>query len=1445
MSVSEADDLLKVSAERERLAKAFSEQGNLKRASSLRAQGAAARAPVDAARGVVADLEREYSSDALVSYNSFLDRRSNEKTVEEFDPTVVVKNPDGTVTFNRYQPYNYSEGKNKVYRKPALIQSKTLDRLGNLVSAKGWTLGSVNKYGEQTPILSYEETPLVKRTARITKDDDSSRVREWTVVDKLSGVQSKDVVYRPDPRVPKYDERVLTPSGYVGGGAYSGSSGYDREEAVAQRERFVASGESKQASAAEVSAAQKALVSRGDSVLSDDVSGRPIGVVGSLAFAVREKSSEPRAPSVLEEGVVLSRSNQKRSVLVFEGSGPRDASEAFARLGYPERELVGDITFGRAPDFSVVNQGRKLLGLSVNEDDVPSRRSLIYSQTLTARTEAEARLAGLPSVGSFNLLSEEREGFPRKSFIELNAPVLARGLEVVQEKERDVNKAAIAFSEEPLLAPPVNGFGAESRLAVRAVRAFGKELERGAVEGRAFIGAGPLGSAQSIISGVAEEYGRRLYEKPVSAGVGEAVLLGAGFGLASKGVKVVKASRFAAEEAGLIGRFVRGGVRAAEGVELVAGVGLTGAFAAQTGSALLAAPSAVAQGGVLASSSLELAGFVAGAGLGSGRLLSGVDTKPTIKDSFALNRVNKRLSGQLLAPEIERIVVGERLSVEGLRQKSILEGELFSEREALSGLRVQKSFLNSELAIRERVLQDVSLQKGDVKPVVEVFSLPEGEFSGSFVRPKSSGDAILLRAIKEAGTRLRNVREVPGSTRSKLRSVYRANQSRIVLEREKIPEINKLIGESELRIGQIQDKFSSLDKEPIFDFRFKDRSLDLLQRSLSLRVKVRPVLARASLVESFEGAGVRKAESFFGEFLGVRRELSSEDLSSLSDTFRVKRSSIEQVREGAARERVSSELAPIDSVRRFEVRSSQDLGVRTLKDIFSGSGERLKGLSSPDAAEFVQEGTSFIKYSPSDYSGLRVGRLLNVDTFEPVELSGSRSLVKTQGRGSGSGSGSVYSAFEFPNLLRIDGSPRLGLEVLDAFRENRGDFFSLDSSSGEFSLSRRFEQRSFQRGFSVNRRTVESGVLPAAADVNKNLPRELARAFASSEKGSSFLASQGVFRIERLEPKSKKSPELKGAEKGESSDEVSVDVGGGQKLVQKRAFSSSGLQEAVQESVQQQRSESVLERPVSVTREEPLLARQKNRVFSRFDALGQGLRDAFYNQKFRDSLRSGPRVDLRGSARFGVLSGQDERSRVDQRLGQNQLFSQSQGVGDVQNINSRLDARLDSRARLDVRQEPRVVPKIKFDYGLSERVRSLEDLVPEPIVPPVGGLRLSRESLSPAGFQVLVKRRGEFVKASNRVLSREAALVLGASIADSSPAQQFRIVESSSPAERGVEPSPLRLRSLLSKFTSKGGGLFKEKQSSLIDSAGEVRDISLKGVRASAQSRKQLRRFGL
>lgn len=108
---------------------------------------------------------------------------------------------------------------------------------------------------------------------------------------------------------------------------------------------------------------------------------------------------------------------------------------------------------------------------------------------------------------------------------------------------------------------------------------------------------------------------------------------------------------------------------------------------------------------------------------------------------------------------------------------------------------------------------------------------------------------------------------------------------------------------------------------------------------------------------------------------------------------------------------------------------------------------------------------------------------------------------------------------------------------------------------------------------------------------------------------------------------------------------------------------------------------------------------------------------------------------------------------------------------------------------------------------------------------------------SEEGFNLLVKRKGKFSLLTTESLSRNEALRLGAREADISPVQTFKII----PSGKKIRASPLGSDVLpsLSKFTTRDNSLYREKQKNLIDTLGEVQQISLKGVLASSKARRR------
>lgn len=617
------------------------------------------------------------------------------------------------------------------------------------------------------------------------------------------------------------------------------------------------------------------------------------------------------------------------------------------------------------------------------------------------------------------------------------------------------------------------------------------------------------------------------------------------------------------------------------------------------------------------------------------------------------------------------------------------------------------------------------------------------------------------------------------------------------------------------------------------------RELAALDRSLSVNVKVRPVLGRATLIETAEVAGKRTVETTRAEIQGSREEFSGAEFAKLQDTFLVERSAQKRVLEGPASQ--SKTRQPSESLFIRESRVQTERSVQTLDELVQGGPRGFEpGLVRGEGPGFVIQRARIVREGSAPVTGRRFGQLLEVERFQPIELSGETGLARTFGRNEPRPRQARRIGTE-PG--QVTGRNVGELEKLDPFTEGK-DFFTLDRLSGEFRLSRTFERRPFQRGRTGGRRTRESGTLPEAAETQLNLPRELATEFAKTPKGRAFLAERGLFRIERIKSR-KDGKKARGRDSEPSgttlSDTVEVDAGGGQVQIKKRAARTTSEQKTKTETRQETVLETELARQKRQRQEQQAQTRQEARTESlqqnRFASLTQAFRKSFsrgtasalLSKRIQASrLRTVPRIDqaTQQSQLFKQASLLDEASKQDQTPAEITETIQEQDQG--------------RRGRQRTRQ-----------FQKFQRPRITQESFRRTLVPPEtpvtpGGLPSTfQNGLGAPGFQVLVRRGGQFQLATSRVLTRGQALELGASIADTGPAQQFKLRETGQRAERGGrEPTQSRLDSLLKKFTRKGE-TFRERQKNLIDTAGEIQTITLKGVQASSRSRRQLRRLGL
>lgn len=332
-----------------------------------------------------------------------------------------------------------------------------------------------------------------------------------------------------------------------------------------------------------------------------------------------------------------------RTVLIQEGKGAKDASELFQRLGAPEREVTVS-EFGRQTTEGIGQEVRKRLRRGIIHVDVPldektelARRSTITKTTVTVENAATAKFAGLPGPGTFQIIEETREDFPEKSTLERAAPRVATGIQFLKEADQRLNQDAKALARQPaaLLAyPPLTAVLAAEKIgeAAQPVGQFLVQIsktnqERIDASQQNRILTAPARASQAatrFLGGAIIEEGRRLEESPVTAGAGDALIIGGAFGAATGGLRAVKASSTLGK-AGRAGIAVKKAAGIAITIEKAGGATLGAVFLAQTGRELIRAETPEARGALVAGAATELAAFGLGAKLGSSAASKGIE----------------------------------------------------------------------------------------------------------------------------------------------------------------------------------------------------------------------------------------------------------------------------------------------------------------------------------------------------------------------------------------------------------------------------------------------------------------------------------------------------------------------------------------------------------------------------------------------------------------------------------------------------------------------------------------------------------------------------------------------------------------------------------------------------------------------------------------------------
>jgi len=168
-----------------------------------------------------------------------------------------------------------------------------------------------------------------------------------------------------------------------------------------------------------------------------------------------------------------------------------------------------------------------------------------------------------------------------------------------------------------------------------------------------------------------------------------------------------------------------------------------------------------------------------------------------------------------------------------------------------------------------------------------------------------------------------------------------------------------------------------------------------------------------------------------------------------------------------------------------------------------------------------------------------------------------------------------------------------------------------------------------------------------------------------------------------------------------------------------------------------------------------------------------------------------------------------------------------------------------SSTKPDVATEAQIISEPVIDSPVEAVIEPVTSIVPVlvpvpeipiPLILPT--LTLNRKVVSAgAGFDVFVRKRGVFVKASSFALSKKDALDFGAFTVHNTARATFDVRPSNSP----LSSAPLGSAGSFNRFRSnfyKKGGLFIEKRNKRITSAGERAEITSLGIAAIKSGKK-------
>lgn len=660
-----------------RLAQAFGTAGRTARAQRLEAMAARNTAKAASVRAV---LNRNVpQASGSVEYVRQKDLRTDKREKATYEP-VSVRTENG-VTIVERRGLLTDRGSRYTKQEPYVMERTVVDANGEVVSREVYDTYET-KGGREKAYLARRETPEQEREIGRSAGGEKTRDIKTDLV--------RGTIREENTDAPTQEEL--------------------QAERQAQRDRFTGAN-------AEITAVQ------------DERGNTFQGSVRQGVFTgVRSVSEEEQALRAKQERLIEVRANpglfqgSGGSVLVREGAqGGKIAAETFKDLGAPETEEKGSIVFVRKPEPTLGDQAREFLtGKKVEQPfSELARKSSVSETTYEVPNATSATLAGFPTTDEqgrainfparFSVLTEEREEYGRPGLLERNAPGAARAIEQGQAKLLAIDERAV----EMALKDP-EGAGKP----IRRVRELGGILEKGGIgiqkggEVIEEIGFSNDPSKVFPIAGkgvrVAGEFvqgeGLILQQRPVTGGVGEALAVGAGFGILRRGA--IAAEAFGARE-GLTGiRLLGKGTRVAE---TIGGTALGGAYVVQTGKEVLVAQPGAERGRVLAQGVNEAVAFGAGARLGpravratgEGLLKAETSLREMGRAGEVGGRSAKQRSGRITKSELRN-----RKSARALAPKYEVTRELDKTTFALRGKareRTEELRVLEKQATRERV----------------------------------------------------------------------------------------------------------------------------------------------------------------------------------------------------------------------------------------------------------------------------------------------------------------------------------------------------------------------------------------------------------------------------------------------------------------------------------------------------------------------------------------------------------------------------------------------------------------------------------------------------------------------------------------------------------------------------------------------------------------------